>query len=761
MPIYTIFRGMSKVLFLLTALIFLAELSHAQKLKGKVQTLNPQNKLEVLIGANVYWEGTIAGTTSDVNGQFKIDLIDDSNNLIVSYVGFVSDTIQYKGEKELTVTLKSVNALSGAEIVGQKKDTELSLTNPINIQTIGQGELCKAACCNLSESFETNASVDAAYTDAVTGTRQIRMLGLDGKYSQIMSDNIPSVRGLSTVYGLSYIPGPWIDKIYVSKGVGSVINGYESITGQINVGMKKATTADKFYANLFGSSDGRVETNAIVLLPVNDTWTSALLIHGEWADLKFDKNNDSFLDNPLKKDLVLRNNWNLHTHKGWSGDYSVGLLSSEQLAGQVDFEPNSEMINPLWGAEINALKADFDAKTGYILQNRAQSSFGSQISASYYDLESNIGEHTYTGIQKNLRANLLYSSYLGKEKHKYTTGISYNLDDYQEQFDSISIDRFESVPGAFIEYNYENLEKFAMILGIRGDYHNLFGFYASPRAHVRFSLNELASLKAVAGMGWRTPNVFIENMGYMASSRDWNLQGINSYGYRPEEATNLGLNYTQKFRLNHRDANFSMDLYHTRFQNQIVTDLDQSAKEIHTYNLQGESFSNSIQAEFFWEMNKRMEIRTAYRWLEVWTDYADTQRQVPFTSKNRAFLNLTYKTKEKKNGSKWLINSTVQWIGSQRIPFTGDKLEQNQLPDQSEDFLTINAQVNYYFNDRFDMYVGVENAGNYRQSNPIIDSENPFSDEFDASLVWAPVFGRMFYFGLNFRIPRPELAHDH
>lgn len=713
-----------------------------------------EKHLDPLPGANVYWKGTQEGTSTNAQGFFRLNTIEGYDTLAVSFIGYGTSYLVYTGQKQLEIVLTAGEQLKEAEITAEREATSISLLDPLNAQTLGRKELAKAACCNLAESFETNASVDAAFTDAVTGTRQIRMLGLDGKYTQLMADNMPSVRGLSVIYGLNYIPGPWIDQIYISKGAGSVTAGYESITGQINVGMKNPENAESYHVNMYANEGGRLELNALTNQKISDRWATTLLVHSELNDTRLDRNNDGFLDNQLKKDLIVRNEWKYTGTKGLRGEYQITGLTQEATSGQNNFDPD-QANSELWGASRNIQQVEASAKTGYVFPLMSWKSFGSQFSGVWHKQDAQYGLRQYTGEQQTFRANVLYSSIIGTTDHKFVTGVSYVHDAYKEQLDSNEYVRTEKVPGAFFEYTWTQLERFSLIAGMRIDHNSAYGLFWTPRLHFRYSINEMNSIKLGAGKGYRTANVIMENVGQLASSRTWIIESqadVPGFGLKPEEAYNFGLNWTSKFRLNYRDASIQLDFYRTQFVDQVITDLDQETHAVYFYNLDGESYSNSAQIEFGWTPARRVEMRLAYRWLDVKADYKKGLLDVPLISTHRAFANLGYVTKPNAKKAQWKFDITGQWIGSSRIPFTGSNPEEYQLEERSEAFVQVNSQITRVFNERFSIYLGGENLTNFRQSNPILSAEDPFGENFDASLVWGPVFGRMLYAGLNWTI---------
>ena len=648
--------------------------------------------VEPLVGATVFWSKTSIGALSDLDGHFEIETTTLTDSLVISYVGYQTRVIKYTGQEELDVKLE-LGSLGTVDIEYERHSTELSLMNVLNVQELGEKELCKAACCNLSESLETNASIDASFTDAVTGTRQIRMLGLDGKYSQITKDNIPLIRGLSTIYGLNYVPGAWIKSIQISKGVGSVTGGYESITGQINVAMKGSSNEEKMHVNAFVNQAGRLELNTINHFDVSKNLSTSLLTHGEFADKRWDNNGDGFIDEPLKKDIILRNEWLLRTKRVF-GSYQLTYLVQDQLSGQMGYQPNSENVNP-WGASIATERIEAHAKTGLTYPGQDWKSWGSQLSFSQFNIDSELGGKTYDGFQRSYRANILFASRFNEE-HKFMTGFSYVQDEFIENFRGTEYSRVEQAPGVFFEYTWSKPELFSVVAGVRGDQHNLYGSLFSPRLHARYSLSENISVKIGAGIGHRTANVVMENVGLLASNRDWVIQGSSSaanFGLPMETASNLGLNYLQKFRLFYRDATISADFYHTEFTNQLVVDLDQHAQEVNIYALDGQSYSNSAQFEMQMSPMKRFDVRLAYRWLDVKTDYDAGLRAKPFVATHRAFTNLAYETKANDKGGQWRFDGTVQWVGQARIPDTFTNPEEFQVSDRSSGYTLINAQV--------------------------------------------------------------------
>ncbi len=719
-------------------------------IKGKVEEQDNKNDLP-LVGANVYWNNTSVGTTTDANGNFKLSRLKTNNQLIVSFVGYQTDTILVNDQNYLNIALNNSVDIDEVTVSYKRNSTEVSLLEPLNSKTMGSKELLKAACCNLSESFETNPSVDVSFTDAVTGTRQIQMLGLAGSYTQITRENMPDVRGLSAVYGLTYIPGTWIESIHLNKGAGSVVNGYESIAGQIDVNLRNPASMDKLYLNVYGNQKGRIELNANIQADVGEKVGTAILLHGMNNSFKDDHNGDNFMDHPMGEQYVMLNRWEFYNDKGIHFQVGVKGTYVDKIGGELDFNPKTDVgTNNFWGMNINTERYEAWAKLGKVNKAKPWQSVGFQVSGASHSQDSYFGLNNYIANQNTFYSNLLFQSIMKNTNHKFKTGLSFQYDDYDEMLNSDEFDRIESVPGAFFEYTFSHLEKFNAILGLRGDYHNEYGAFVTPRIHLRYSINDKTTLRASGGRGLRTANIISENIGLLASSRQFIINGDASdkpYGLDPEIAWNYGLNLTYKFTLDYRNGYVSLDFYRTDFENQIVVDLDQSPQQALFYNLNGKSYSNSFQAQFDYELINRLDVRIAYRWYDVKSTYNGILMDKPLLANHRSFINLAYETKKH-----WTLDYTVNWQGQKRIPDLSANPVEYQLETSSPSFFLMNVQLSKSWQQKFDVYAGVENLLNYKQTNPIVSSDQPFSQYFDSSLIWGPVTGRNIYFGMRYKI---------
>jgi outer membrane receptor for ferrienterochelin and colicin len=716
----------------------------AQDISGTVYGQTKDNNTEPLPGVNLYWEGTLTGTVSDAEGKFTLPRTEGNiNRLIASFIGFQNDTVMVGPDQgQLEVVLSSVQELEEVVISEKQRSTFVSQISPLHVQNITSAELQKAACCNLAESFETNPSVDVSYSDAVSGARKIELLGLHGKYVQMMTENLPNLRGLSSTYGLGYIPGSWMESIQVSKGASSVVNGYESVTGQINIEYKKPDHSDKLYLNAYANHMGKVEGNFDASIRLNDKWSTMLYGHGETFQNRIDNNGDSFLDAPLVRQYNLFNRWK-YVNGNHVAQFGVQAIEEDRTGGQVDFRESGAGGTPdYYGINIRTKRFQAWGKTGYVFDRWPETSLGFVNNYTYHDQSSFFGLNNYSGREQTYYGNLIFQSVLGSTRHKYTTGVSYLYDEFREKLNGIPMDRVENVPGVFFQYTYSNDRNLTFLAGMRADFHNIYGTFYTPRLHLKYNFTESLILRTSAGKGYRAANVIAENSSLLASSRTI----IIGDDLDQEEAWNYGINLTKIFTIAQRELNVNLEFYRTDFVNQVIIDRDISVSEVHIYNLNGESFSNSYQVEAAYELVPRLDVVAAFRYNDVRMTTNGMLQREPLVNKYKGLLNLSYKT----NLDKWQFDLTTQLNGDARLPDTRANPEQYQRPQNSPVYTIINAQVTKYFRT-WNIYLGVENLTGFTQSDPVIAADDPFGQYFDSSLVWGPILGQKVYAGVKFK----------
>lgn len=731
---------------IITVIIFMVTInqSHAQSISGKVMEWDESMKMEMpIIGANVYWQNTTTGTTSDPGGNFAIPVPPSfPASLIVSFVGYRNDTLRISKVSFQKVLLKKSIELKEVEVAAKQGTTIISTINPINVEKITEHELLKAACCNLSESFETSPTVNVAYKDAVTGAKEIQLLGLAGIYSQLLTENIPNMRGIAGIYGLTFIPGPWMEGIQITKGSGSVLNGFESTTGQINVEFKKPDNkkVPKFFLNLFGEENGNTEVNTFARHVLNDHWSTMLMAHGNYLDKKNDRNSDGFYDVPRSHQINLYNRWQYHSGKKLESQFGWKYLYDKREGGQVAADPVSHLR---YTSAIINQRVEVFGKLGFIYPEKPYKSIGNIFQATYHDLQSGIGLKTYNAVQKNLYYESIYQNMIGSTDHLYKAGITVSYEKLEDHYNKIPSTTEQVIPGAFAEYTYSYLEKIKLVAGLREDYHNTFKWIFTPRLHGKYNFSDDFIFRFSAGKSFRVPYAIADNISVLASSK----QLVFLENIKPEEAWNYGVNATKRWKILEREGSLSVDVYRTDFINQLVVDQYSDSSSVLFYNLSGKSYSNSIQVTLNQDIIDNLGIRLAYKTDDVKSSFNGVTAQKPMVAKNRALFNVFYST----GNNHWKFDYTIIWEGKMKLANTATDAEFGKLSSESPEFMVMHFQVTKEFK-RFELYAGTENLTDFTQQHPIINASNPFSKAFDATQVWGPVEGRRIYAGLRFSI---------
>ncbi|MBT8244521.1 MAG: TonB-dependent receptor [Winogradskyella sp.] len=739
----------------LVIIVLFSLMSFSQKKLNGVILESVEGKETPLAGANVYWLNSSIGSITDEDGKFSIAYEAYYTKLVVSFVGFKTDTLMITSNKSIRHVLESTASLDQITITSRKQATAKSYLKATNTFMVSSDELLKAACCNLSESFETNPSIDVNFADAVSGTKQIKMLGLKSPYILIATENIPAIRGASQAYGLSFIPGTWVESIQITKGAGSVINGYESIAGQINAELVKPSTDNRLFVNAYAGVNGRLELNTHINQKFSDKWSTGLYLHGNLRDQEFDRNDDTFLDVPIKEQINVMNRWQYtNAEKGIVSFINLRYLNDNTQAGQEIFNPDTDRgTTNSWGSQINTERFEVTTKLGYVNPEVTWQSLGFQTAFSSHKQDSYFGLNVYNIQHNSFYSNLVYNSIISDSRHKIKTGLSFTLDNFDELVNADTFERTENSFGGFFEYAYDDLENLTLTAGVRADQHNRFGFFVTPRLHLRYTPWEKSAIRLSAGRGIRSANIFAENQNLFSSSRQINIasSGGKIYGLDPEIAWNYGISYLQGFNLFERKGDITFDFYRTDFLNQVVVDWE-NPFEINFYNLEGQSFANSFQVEVNYNPFGNLDIRTAYKFYDVQTDYNSGRLQKLLTPRHRFFANAGYETNRKENGSQWKFDITYNWLSEQRFPDTSISASEFQLNEFSPTVGTLNLQVTKVFSPKFEVYVGGENVTNVRQPNPIISASNPFGSNFDSNFVYGPIFGNMYYAGLRYKI---------
>ncbi len=748
----------------------------AQNIQGTIT----DSEKNPLLGASVWWANTTVGEATNIDGEFSIHRVKGYDLLVASYLGFQNDTIRVAKDLERVDFALQSDGVAIDDIVVESTlgGNFISYGSIAKNETISFAGLCKMACCNLAESFENSAAVTVGYSDAISGARQIKMLGLAGIYTQILDENRPIMRGIGSPYGLNYTPGMWLNSIQVSKGVSSVTAGHEAVTGQINLEYRKPTDSEKLFVNLFLNDELRPEVNLSSALPVSKDGrlTTVMLFHASAdTDLNLmDHNGDGFRDMPNTSQYNFANRWLYAAENGTQIRWGFRLLQEDRLGGDLDYvESMRETMfeDNIYGSKIENRGANTYLKVGLPVgpavydqdeESELRSSIAFVADYDHFDERAYFGLNSYGGSENSVSLSLTYNHYF-TSRSSLSLGASSYLQSINElvgnntpwlssQSEEFDLSRDENEAGLFSEYTFTPSDSFSLVAGLRADHNFYFDrTFLTPRAHIRWALTPSTVLRISAGLGYRTANVITDNIGILATGRKIIFdEGTTSLFNTQEKAATYGASLTKTFTLARADdATISFDYFRSDFYNQVVVDQEMDAESIHIYNSSGDSFTDTYQVDFTWSPVTNLDIFATYRYSnsQVTLDRANGESMMverPLISKYKTLLNLQYATPYRR----WVFDVTAQLNGSMRLPTqTGEMADSSYSPA----YPMFYAQVSHKIRST-EIYVGCENIANYYQETPIISASNPYSTDFNSSVVWGPLMGRKFYIGLRYNL---------
>lgn len=651
---------------------------------------------------------------------------------LIGLIALLKSVTLALGQNTTSRDSSDVQTLDGEQL--QEVDVQAYQTSQLkpmgisNMEVIGSRELLRAACCNLGESFTTNPSVDVNYADAATGAQQIKLLGLSGTYVQMLTENVPNYRGTAAPYSLGYIPGPWMQSIQVSKGASSVKNGYESITGQINVEFKKPQETPFADANLFYNSKGKLEANFGANLHLTDKWSTALLGHYEVLEQVHDDNNDGFADMPKVKQSAIQGRL-ARIGESYIFQASFKALKEHRESGQTGHP--ATMCNP-YLIDISNERYEAFAKNAYIFDHEHSSNIAIILSGSMHRQNALYGNKPFNTDQLNGYVSLLFETEFDA-RSSLSTGISFNHDRF---------DRSEKTPGAYAQYTYKVDEMFTLMGGLRWDHSSIYGGFVTPRMHLKYSPNDLLTVRGSVGKGYRTPHIMSEYNNLLASSRQFFIDD----NLDQEEAWNMGLSATLTIPVGRKNLELSAEYYYTTFLHQVVVDMDTDPHAVRFTNLTGSSYSHTWQAEASYPLFDGFTLTATYRRSDVKSTYSGVVREKPLTNRYKGLVTAQYQP----GLGKWQFDVTLQLNGGGRMPDAYLLADGTPSWESSyKGYEQLNAQITRFF--RYgSIYAGGENLTGHRQQNPIISAGNPWGRDFDSTMVWGPLHGAIYYIGLRF-----------
>lgn len=756
-------------------------------LSAHIHGLVLDDKGNALPGANVWWMNTTMGGVTDADGHFEIEPTHATRRLITSFMGYVSDTTEVHGETSLTIVLVEDLQLDEVTISERKAAVLRSRVATLNTTTLTNEELCKAACCNLAGSFETSAAVDVAYADAATGAKQIRLLGLNGTYVQLLTENTPNVRGLAQSFGMEYIPAAWMDAIQVSKGTSSVRNGYESVTGQINVEYLKPQTTSPLSIDAIVMDKLETEVDVTGGWKVSDICHTAVLAHVRNTSMEMDHNHDGFLDMPINSNLNVMNRWYFKSGQ-YGGQILVRGIYDKRISGM------SRATQHPYQIDLRTRRVDGFAKFGYHMDEDLGRSLGIIASASYHSQTNIYGSREWDAAQTNAYLNAIFQTNFEnpqldpEDKHEHTlaAGLSLNYDRYEETIALYTIlqamrplDRQELTPGIFAEYTYSYLDVLTILAGIREDWSSQYGFFTTPRLNVRYAPFSWWTLRGSVGLGYRSPNLVADNAAFLPSSRQWN---VNGSAWLPEwltqeKALNTGATMTFYVPIASRELQLTGEYYFTKFLDGVIVDIERAGL-VNVMTMKDnpalQQFAHNWQVEANMEILRGWTMTLAFRYTDTRQTTFDNAinayqlREKPLQNRFKGIISTSYQTPKKT----WQFDATMQFNGYGRMPDCFSNPDNGQYFERDGHlyhtwYPQLMAQITRYFHGG-SVYVGSENMTNFTQKNPILGDRiegttyiDPTSAGYDAGQVWGPIKGWNLYIGVRWSLDTPEKSSEH
>ena len=775
---------MKKITIFLLALALGTTFVSAQNIVGKV--LDSQGK--PLPGASVYWADTSVGIATDLEGKFSLYRVKDNNALVATFLGYTNDTIRIENKVREVEFRLSEGVAVDAVVVEGGLGNYIRQDGLLKSENISFAGLCKMACCSLAESFENSASVTVGFSDAISGARQIKMLGLAGTYTQILDENRTIMRGLSAPYGLSYTPGMWLSSIQVSKGISSVTGGHEAITGQINLEHRKPTDEERMFLNVYFDTHLKPEVNLSTALPVtkDKRLSTVILAHASMDTMEHDGNDDGFRDMPMMRQFNIANRWLYQAENGMQVRWGAKYLNDYRLGGQVGYKAKMHEgenwreqwhNNNIYGSEVKNQEANAYFKLGkpvggavYDKANNEElrSNIAFVVDYDFFDEDAYFGaEKSYRGRQHMTTANAMYAHYF-TPRSSLNSGISASsrwvkecldwsfLPSGEEEANRVAynygVPRNESEVGAYTEYTYNIKDKLSIVAGLRYDYAFFFKKHlVTPRAHIKWNITPTTVLRGSAGLGHRPTDIVTDNIGILATGRTYNflLQDRD----RMEHALTAGGSLSQSFStFAPNDLTVSVDYFYTRIFNTVVVDQEGNPYSIDIYSSNGMSRTHTAQIDITWTPIKRFDIFATFRYTDsryTTKDHGFIER--PLVSRYKALINLQYAT----NMRKWTFDFTAQLNGPARIPMHPVMTDDNKVEMKGSSYSPIYpmlfAQVSRRIK-KWEIYVGCENLLNFKQKTPIIDGDKPYLPSFNSSLIWGPLMGAKAYVGVRFNL---------
>lgn len=683
------------------------------------------------------------GIITDSTGNFDITTGMEKLKLRISAIGyFPKDTIVLVNKSPITITLKSNTTIEPVVVSGTMREMTIS-QSPVKIEVLQHNFFNKNPINNLVEAIDLVNGVQEVIACGVCGTNDIHINGMEGAYTLVLIDGMPIVSGLSTVYGLNGIPESMIDRIEIIKGPASTLYGTEAVGGVVNIITKKNNNLPLIELNTNVTSHQEYRTSLGISPKLSKRVSTAIGVDFLYNQTPYDFNNDNFTDFTLNNRLSIFNKWAFQSKTGEDVLSIAGrYFREDRFGGTLQWTPDFRGSDSIYGENIITERWEIFGTYHFPVKI---TQLKLDFSANQHNQDAYYGDVNYNGFQSVYFANFIWQEEY-KKRHFFTAGLTQRLQFYEDNTAS-NTDQKSYIPALFLQDEFLWRENLTILSGIRLDHHKNHGLIFSPRLNVKYKPGDFSTLRFNYGTGFRQVYLFTEDHAFISGSRDVLLaENLN-----PERSHNITLNYNQTYAIAGY-GNFDIDIFYTYFSNKIIPDYEQNPNLIVYENLQGFGITRGISTAINHSFNKDFNLRIGSTFMQVFeqikTENNTEKHEQLFAPLFRATYGINYQIRKMKLN----IAISGKLTGPMKLPTYIPPFERATY---SPWFNLTNIQFTQTLKKlNLECYAGVKNIFNYTQDSPLIDSENPFGDNFDTAYAYGPLQTRRFFLGIRWQMNR-------
>ena len=712
-----------------------------------------------LEGASVIVKDFNFGTITDASGAFSLSLSNIKNpKITISYLGYKSFNLKItKISNDLgNIELVSDDKLDEVVISGTLKPVS-RLKSPVSVEVYAESFFKANPTSSIFEALDIINGVRPQLNCNVCSTGDIHINGQEGSYTMILIDGLPTVSGLSSVYGLSGIPQSLIERIEIIKGPASTLYGSEAIGGVINLITKIPENASRFSFDSFTSNWGDLNLDLGHQYRLSKKINGLLGVNYFKYSNPVDNNSDGFTDLTLQDRISVFNKLNI----GKRLSFASRFVYEDRWGGEMNWNPTFRGGNLVYGESIYTSRVELFGTYKFNNEISFQFSFNDHNQNSVY------GTTLFKADQSIAFGQFIWNRTI--KKHDLVIGAAYRFTFYDDnttatfnEFLGINKEEITQLPGVFIQDEIKFNELNSLLLGFRYDYNSIHGTIFTPRLNYKISNQDLSSILRISiGSGYRIAQIFTEDHAALTGARD--VVFLNDLD--PETSWNINLNYVYKMYLKQGHIlNFDASIFRTDFSNKILPNYDTDPNLIIFDNLSGKSVTQGISLNFNSVFQNGLRISLGATYIDSYIDSKGLKTIPYLTEKFQGVWNIKYEFQK----SNITLDFTGTITGPLKLPLLGDLDPRSQF---SPTFNIINLQLTKGWNNSYELYGGVKNILNFTPADNSIarafdpfDREvkfdasgaaqvspgNPYALTFDPSYVYASNQGSRFFIGFRY-----------